>query len=430
MNDAYQGKALIGKGSKRGRILFVGDGGSGTGYSRIIKIIGDALKSNFDILQLATNYSGDPVGWEWDLYRADLHGDAMGFGRISELVDVHNPAVIIFVCDTWAIENYLKRLGGTEWRGSTVAYSSGEGGPLDQDFLDNTSRLSVFVSCTKSIATIAEEGYRTTRRQTRPDSTPRVYSMGHPVDASVFFPLGQELTEANCAIRDQARARELVFGSRDRFAEDFILLNANRNQPRKKIDVTLEAFAQFATGKPKSVKLCLHMGLRSLGWDIMRAARYFGIENRLILTSKSDHGVKRSDQFLNLLYNACDVGVNTSCSEGWGLIAIEQAATGMPSVLGAHSAHLEQWTNGTNAILVEPSLRMIQPSSVYFGWHCSVEGFAEAFESLYTQPQLVRMLGNQAWRLVQGETFSIVRFSRFWQQLIDPLVQETVGRIE
>jgi len=39
------------------------------------------------------------------------------------------------------------------------------------------------------------------------------------------------------------------------------------------------------------------------------------------------------DRELNLLYNACDVGLNTASSEGWGMVSFEHAATGAAQIV-------------------------------------------------------------------------------------------------
>jgi D-inositol-3-phosphate glycosyltransferase len=51
------------------------------------------------------------------------------------------------------------------------------------------------------------------------------------------------------------------------------VLNANRNQPRKRIDITLRGFALFAVDKPETVQLYLHMGSEDMGWNALQLAR-------------------------------------------------------------------------------------------------------------------------------------------------------------
>jgi hypothetical protein len=74
--------------------------------------------------------------------------------------------------------------------------------------------------------------------------------------------------------------------------EDFIVFNGNRNQFRKRIDITISAFAEFAKERPNA-KLYLHMGTKDQGWDVMQV---FGREmvrrgldpnGRIIMTAQT-----------------------------------------------------------------------------------------------------------------------------------------------
>lgn len=66
----------------------------------------------------------------------------------------------------------------------------------------------------------------------------------------------------------------------------FIIGFVGRNQPRKRIDLLMHAFSLFAKDKPEHVRLYYHGALVDAGWDIEQLAVYFGIDNRLIITSR------------------------------------------------------------------------------------------------------------------------------------------------
>ena len=100
------------------------------------------------------------------------------------------------------------------------------------------------------------------------------------------------------------------------------MLNANRNQPRKRIEITMQGFALFAENKPDNVKLYLHMGSEDMGWNLMSLARRYDIEGRLIISNTSKETPTDSVKRLNMIYNACEVGINTSLGEGWGWSAL------------------------------------------------------------------------------------------------------------
>jgi D-inositol-3-phosphate glycosyltransferase len=123
----------------------------------------------------------------------------------------------------------------------------------------------------------------------------------------------------------------------------FIVFNGNRNQFRKRQDITIKAFAKFAVNKPEA-QLYLHMGLKDQGWDLMgvfaREMSKVGLDpnGRIIMTTQSDGPPNVSVEMLNTIYNACDVGVNTCKGEGWGLVNFEHAACGVAQVVPDHTS--------------------------------------------------------------------------------------------
>jgi D-inositol-3-phosphate glycosyltransferase len=124
----------------------------------------------------------------------------------------------------------------------------------------------------------------------------------------------------------------------------FLVLNANRNVPRKRMDATLRVFADFARDKPKGVKLLLKSaGPGVYGYDIEKIVRTLGLDGRVLVTGALRLADTLSDEDMNLLYNASDVGLNTSEGEGWGLIALEHAAAGAPQILPAHPVAADMW---------------------------------------------------------------------------------------
>jgi len=124
----------------------------------------------------------------------------------------------------------------------------------------------------------------------------------------------------------------------------FIVFNGNRNQPRKRIDLTIKGFIRFAKDKPDA-RLWLNMGTKDMGWDLVplfkRVAREedYDPTGKLILTSK-DFSTSNClpVEKLNKVYSACDVGVNTCIGEGWGLVNFEHAATRVAQLVPDHTS--------------------------------------------------------------------------------------------
>jgi glycosyltransferase involved in cell wall biosynthesis len=123
------------------------------------------------------------------------------------------------------------------------------------------------------------------------------------------------------------------------------------------------------------------MGTRDVGWDIVRLALRYGMDDRLVITANTPGLPHIPTDRLNLIYNACDVGINTSLGEGWGLTSWEHAATGKPQILPRHSALPEIW--GDSAIWV-PTIADYQYEGTHtIGRITSLEDTVKALEFAY-----------------------------------------------
>ena len=73
------------------------------------------------------------------------------------------------------------------------------------------------------------------------------------------------------------------------------------------------------------------MAEKDLGWHIKELLetelRRRGVDptQRVALTPNMNYHAAPPDEALNLIYNACDVGINTANGEGWGLVPFEHA---------------------------------------------------------------------------------------------------------
>lgn len=121
----------------------------------------------------------------------------------------------------------------------------------------------------------------------------------------------------------------------------FVVLNTNRNSYRKALDVTIRAFLMFWSrcGCPDDVMLMLNccMDVRE-GYDIHHILQAECAKLHL------DHDVvvhkhvfvcpgAVTDAFMNAMYNACDVGLNTCIGEGFGLCNLEHACLDKPQIV-------------------------------------------------------------------------------------------------
>jgi glycosyltransferase involved in cell wall biosynthesis len=229
--------------------------------------------------------------------------------------------------------------------------------------------------------------------------------------------------EAGWSPAGRAEVRHRAYRS-DEFRDAFLVLNANRNQPRKRIDLTLAGFALFAQGKPANVRLHLHMGLEDLGWDLPTLAERHGVAERLIFSTRSRRMPGVGEDELNLIYNACDVGLNTATSEGWGLVSFEHAATGAAQIVPDHSVLGELWRG--RAEMLPPSLTLVDPTTQGEESFVAPEAVAAALERLYADRGHLDALSRAAYAHATRDAYRWPAISARWHHLLTACLAESI----
>jgi len=166
----------------------------------------------------------------------------------------------------------------------------------------------------------------------RPEFKPKLKVIPHGIDLKQFYPIDNQ-----AQIDD---FRKEYFGNN---ADKFIVLNLNRNQPRKDIPCTVFGFKEYQKENPNAF-LYLHMNPRDpKGWDMrllmMQVGLREGIDYMFPPVDKENHGHTTAE--LNLIYNACDVYVTTTKGEGWGLGVTEAMACRLPVICPMHTSFTE-----------------------------------------------------------------------------------------
>lgn len=145
--------------------------------------------------------------------------------------------------------------------------------------------------------------------------------INHGSSSTSFFKLSRKSCRERC--------RECGINIGD---NDFVIFNGNRNEYRKRLDLTIKSFLKFKETVCPTAKLLLHCG------------NYKSNDPSIIMTSKNSQSEEHpnfTSGFLNIIYNACDVGINTSMGEGWGLVSFEMASLGIPQVVPNFSSYPE-----------------------------------------------------------------------------------------
>jgi glycosyltransferase involved in cell wall biosynthesis len=309
--------------AKKPKLLWCGDIVAKTGFARVTENVIPKLADDFEIVVLGNNWWGDPTPLQkkYKMYPSSNRYQTAPFGedRIREVVEIEGPDLIFTINDMWIINEQYKRIQDFHKEGKFkfIGYA-----PMDSYnwigcLADTANNWDAIVSYTEFGA----------REFIKGGITKPVAVIPHGVTPGQFYPV------------DKAEARKELGLKED----IFIVFNGNRNQFRKRQDITISAFAKFAVDKPEA-QLYLHMGKKDQGWDIMHVfdremkKNKLDPNGRIILTADVDGPPNVEVEMLNTIYNVADIGVNTCKGEGWGLISFEHAACKVAQIVPDHTS--------------------------------------------------------------------------------------------
>jgi glycosyltransferase involved in cell wall biosynthesis len=338
------------------RLLWIGDAVVSSGFAKCTHETLKAFSGDWDVHVLGLNYQGDPHSYPYPIYPCWSGGDAFGIGRTAALVTKLRPDVVIVQNDPWNIQQYMRKAGNTPLVASM---------PVDGKNCCG-SRLNGLAGA----IFWTEFGLKEARLG------------GYAGPASVV-PLGVDLDLFKPLPPREARVR---MGLPKELLDAFIIGNVNRNQPRKRLDLTVEYFAQWVRQYDiRDAFLFLHVApTGDLGYDVSQLMQYYGLSNRLIL-AEPEIGLGTPEEKLIITYSCFDLQISTSQGEGWGLTTMEGMACGVPQIVPKWSA-LGEWA--TAAVPVECTTIAVTPNFVnVIGGVPNREQFISALQELYSRPQ-------------------------------------------
>lgn len=347
------------------RLLAVGEGLGATGYGRAMESVLGRLP--FDTTLFAVDHRGPGAG---KVVGNRVPGDNYGVDQLPELLRLVDPDVVLFHHNGGFFGMHHEAVARFRERrpDARVVVNT----PADRPH-DALAAADVVVFYTEAGRAAAGHGLRGAT----------VIPLG--VDGGRFFPLEGARERLGLGLPDGA----------------FVVLNANRNTRRKRVEATLRGFAAFARGRPDAW-LYLHMGMRDLGVDVPALASELGIADRLLVTTEEDRHPRVDDERLNLIYNACDVGVNTAGAEGFGLVSFEHAATGAAQVVPDVPARRELWDDAALVLPAPPEPRALEA----------------ALASLYDDRALLAERSAAAREHARAERFSWSAIAARWEELL------------
>lgn len=385
-----------------------------SGFTRVLATVLSHLASSYDIHYIGMGYKGQPIPIDgFTLHPCNLRGgDVFGAYQGQELARERRATAVLLLNDLWMLKNYMNALRPVreELGTKVVAYCPLDGRLPDPSLMAPFEPVDRFVAYTEfgrrelsgAVTQLTAAGARF--------GFDRIDVIPHGIDVAAFRPLGGRRAVRQQLFAGRADVHELEGA--------FIVLNANRPVERKRVDLTIDGFARFARGKP-NVRLYLHHAIllpgereRIDGW--IDAA---GIRDRVIMPDEVGRGEITSDERLNLIYNACDVGLTTTMGEGWGLVSLEHGATGAAQIVPRHSACEEIWDGA--ALMIDPIQRGVpdQFSPLELAT-VSAEQVGEALERLYRDVELRRKLSMAAFDAARRPAYSWDRIAQQFDAVI------------
>lgn len=191
------------------------------------------------------------------------------------------------------------------------------------------------------------------------DSMP-MYVFPHGFDEKLYYPIPTKLCR--------------MFYNFDQDA--FMVLNLNRNQPRKNWSTTMIAWVEFAErhyqvnvkGKKGDFKVNKHtkraikliVGTQMNGfWDLMdiieNEVKFRDVPLDYVKSTIQEVSMPQqlSDRDINILYNACDVGLNSTLGSGYELCTSENLGVGKPQI-ASHTGGIKEYLNEQNSTPIYP----------------------------------------------------------------------------
>ncbi len=364
----------------RGRkLLWIGDAGVSTGFALSTHKILETLRQKWDVTVLGLNYLGQPHRYPYDIHPCIApfgeSADPFGIHRTASLVSELRPDVVIVQNDPWNFPRYLQAIGNTP----TIGIVAVDGKNCNGVAL-NGLRTAIFWTKFGAIEA-AKGGYR---------------------GLSAIVPLGVDLNVFKPMDRNIART---VVGIPDSVAEAYIVGNINRNQPRKRLDLTVQYFCEWIRSRNiTDAYLYLHVApTGDAGYNVRQLMAYYGCANRLI-RKEPPIGLGSPTDLVAATYNCFDVQMSTSQGEGFGLTTFEGMACGIPQVVGEWAAYAELLPGA--AALIPCPTTIATPSNINtIGGIPDREMFIQALDELYRSADLRQNLRERGLALVAGDRF-------------------------
>ena len=395
---------------KKTKILTISDhpyspSGVGTQTKYVIEAL---LKTGkFQVFSLAgaikhQDYAPSKVegyGDDWIIQPVDGYGNQEA---IRSLIRTQKPDLLWFMTDPrfwewlWEMENEIRPLM------PMVYYHVWDNYPApiyNKKFYDSND----YIAC---ISKVTHDIVKQTTSEVECSYVP------HAVDSNIFNILEDD------EIRKQLR--EKYFGSDDKF----VIMWNNRNAKRKQTGTLIHWYGSFldqlSEEDAKKCVLLLHTDPNDpYGQDVNAILSDFNLNNGQVLVSSE----KVPPSNLAAMYNICDVTVNISDAEGFGLGTLESLSCGTPIIVNMTGGLQEQVTDGEEwfGVGIEPCSKALigsQQVPYIYEDRISEKDFVEALNKMHQLGKDGRKELGKKGREHVLKNYNFENFNKTWVDII------------
>lgn len=391
------------------------------GYSKVVyelaKVLQNSDKLDFNIFGFQNFYENGmhrkDIPQNMYVYDAFANEEPkqQGFGvdQVRKVVAEVRPDICVVYNDMLVIHQIVSQLklaqqtDGIKFK--ICAY-------IDQVYLNQKKEFIDFVNNTCDYAIMFTEFWETNIKEQ--GLKLRSSFLPHGFNKMTYFPVPKEL------------ARQ-YFGLKP---DDYIILNLNRNQPRKRWDICLKAFAEIVARYPNEpIKLMIATAVQG-AWNLIEIferelkKRGLTLEDGIKHLIIIDNPQRITDEETNILYNVADLGINTCDGEGFGLCQFEEAGIGIPQIVPRLGGFTEYFDDH-NSILVDPKIAYYVDNTRDMvcgeALLCDYADFVDAFENYYTNKDVKETHGMNARKGIVSK-YSWEDIARKFETIMDDVM--------